>query len=506
MKRNFEKLFLLLIFIAALLLRIICLNIFPITFNQDEVLNGYEAYSLLKTGRDHRGNFLPLYFEAFSDRVDVRNHIFYPYITIPFIAFLGLNEFSTRLPSVIFGFLTVLLTYFLTKELFKKRSIALLATFFLTISPWHIFLSRASFEAITVPFFISLTILFFLKGLKKPKFIVLSAVPLALNFYTYAITKVYNPLLLIGSLIIYRKRVWQWKKYIILSIFVFLAIASPFLYTQLTNWQKIQGRFYQVSVFNFSFWPILFFINYLVYLSPKFLFTHYLLPILIAALMGIYFLWQKRGLAKHRLLFWILIISLLPAALTFPNPGSLRSVPMLPFLEIIAAYGCYKIYFLLKERLQINPRKIIFSLSSILFLSLILNADFLFKIGYPYNYERTLYQFGFKEVINYIKENQDKYTKIVFTNKANQPYIYFLFYLKYDPKKFQSIEVKRVYRPDNWQEVVSFDKYEFCDINQCYDPHKNYLYVARAEEIPHIKEKKMFYNLDGSVFRIITND
>jgi 4-amino-4-deoxy-L-arabinose transferase-like glycosyltransferase len=76
--------------------------------------------------------------------------------TIP-VKIFGLNEFATRFPSAFFGVLTVLMTYFLVKKIFdnsgNKESYALLTSFFLAISPWHIMLSRAAFEANVASFF-----------------------------------------------------------------------------------------------------------------------------------------------------------------------------------------------------------------------------------------------------------------------------------------------------------------------------------------------------------------
>ncbi len=223
-------------------------------------------------------------------------------------------------------------------------------------------------------------------------------------------------------------------------------------------------------------------------------------------MLGIYFL---KGLIKQKpakLLLSFLLISLIPTSLTLPNPHSSRAISLIPFIEIIAAFGFWNtIKYLRKVNFPFKKIGLIFT--SLFFGLLILNLFIWFKMDNNY---RVIWGGklppDFEKIIHYIKENQYNYEKVVFTNKINQPYIYFLFYLKYDPKKFQSIEVKREYLPDNWQIVTSFDKYEFCDINQCYSPDKNNLYVAMGDELTYLKEKKIFYNLDGSVFRIITND
>lgn len=515
------KVILVLIIVLATALRIINLANWPISFNQDEALNGYEAYSILKTGHDHRGNPWPVFFEGFSDRVDNRLPL-YIYSSVPFVAVFGLNKFAVRLPSVIFGLLTILFTYFLAKELFKKEKVALLACFFLAVSPWHIFLSRIAHEVITLPFFSVLTIFFFLKGTKGRKpFFLLVGVSLALLLYTYHVAKLFAPLLGIVLIIIYWKKIREKIGWVLASCLFFLMTAFPLLYLQFSQWGHIQSNFNLVSVFTRPLWPALLIFNFFVYLDLKSLFTHYPFFVIISLFFVICFFKKLIRQKEIKLIFVLLLISLLPAILTMPNPHPTRPAPIIPFIEIIAAFGLWQVLNKIKETgVILNLKKIFFLAGFFLFLAF-LNLIFLFKNGYPYNFAPSIFPYDEKppedsfnkfyqgvpgEVISFVKENQDKYDKIVFTDKVNQFYIFFLFYLKYPPEKFQSIEIKRKYLVGGWESVTSFDKYRFCDINQCYSEKENNLYIARANEVPHLKEKKVFYNIDGSVFRIITND
>ncbi len=204
--------FLVLIILLATLLRTVNLKNWPAVFNQDEALNGYEAYSILKTGHDHRGNFLPIFFEGFDDRMDNRLPL-YIYLSVPFVATLGLDKFTIRLPAALIGVLTIFITYLLVKELFKKESVALLASLFAAISPWHIFLSRIGLEVILVPLFFILSIFFFLKWVNGKKyFILLSAISLGFFFYTYHIAKLLTPLLGLTLIILFWKKVKENKK------------------------------------------------------------------------------------------------------------------------------------------------------------------------------------------------------------------------------------------------------------------------------------------------------
>src|SRR3990167_9117761 len=101
---------LIIIFLLGFILRIIFLDIAPPGFNADEAALGYNAYSLIKTGKDEWGISFPLVFKSFSDYKPG----LYVYMAIPFIAALGLNELAVRLPSVLLGAFSIILIYLLS--------------------------------------------------------------------------------------------------------------------------------------------------------------------------------------------------------------------------------------------------------------------------------------------------------------------------------------------------------------------------------------------------------
>src|SRR3989344_2456512 len=121
---------LIIIVVLAAGLRLVALDQFPSGFNADEAAIGYNAYSLLQTGKDEYGTSWPLVFKSFGDYKPGM----YFYFVIPFVATLGLNEWAVRLPSALLGIGTVVLIYFLAIEIFKDRSVGILAALFLAIS------------------------------------------------------------------------------------------------------------------------------------------------------------------------------------------------------------------------------------------------------------------------------------------------------------------------------------------------------------------------------------
>src|SRR3989344_3343084 len=102
------------ILILAAILRIWQLGSLPPSLTPDEVALGYNAYSILKTGRDEYGKLLPVVFKSFGDFKPG----LYVYWTVPFVAIFGLNEFGTRIPSAVAGIISVYLLYLVLQKLF----------------------------------------------------------------------------------------------------------------------------------------------------------------------------------------------------------------------------------------------------------------------------------------------------------------------------------------------------------------------------------------------------
>src|SRR3990167_2080459 len=101
------KIILLVIIIIAAILRLWNLGGNPPHLTPDEAALGYNAYSILKTGKDEYGQILPVIFKSFGDYKPG----LYVYLTVPFVAIFGLTEFAVRLPSALFCILSVFLIF-----------------------------------------------------------------------------------------------------------------------------------------------------------------------------------------------------------------------------------------------------------------------------------------------------------------------------------------------------------------------------------------------------------
>ena len=370
------------ILLIGFFLRVLWLDKYPAGFTPDEASQGYDAYSLLKTGKDQWGKPWPLTFRSFGDfKLPV-----YTYLTIPSVAAFDLNEFSSRLPSALLGTLAILTTYLVSCELFGWQ-VGLLSAALLTVSPWHLPLSRGAFEANLTVFFASLGTWLFLRGLKQPKWLVFSALVFGINLFTYHSARVFTPLLGLSLLFIYKQELRgllkSSKNQVLSALLVFsvlLAIAGVSMFSgagargsdiaifnPTDKWSGLADERYGAVLAGAPDFIARIFSNkliftlreftksYLSYLSPQFLFTggagewtygmvagHGVLY-LIEIIFVISFL---AGLAKNKwsnetmlIVLWILL-SIVPAALTKgPGYAANRAAVIMPALQIASAVG-----------------------------------------------------------------------------------------------------------------------------------------------------------------------
>ncbi len=96
---------------------------------------------------------------------------------------LGVNEFSARLPSALFGVASLFAIYLLGKELFNSR-VGIFSMVGLISSPWFVFRARSGNLDIFLVFFFILSFYLALKYLKDKKYGIFLGVALACLFLT----------------------------------------------------------------------------------------------------------------------------------------------------------------------------------------------------------------------------------------------------------------------------------------------------------------------------------
>jgi len=108
------------------------INLEQSSFWVEEVKHVYSAKSFLE-----KGEF------ALPSGLEYKRALPFTFLVSVSFKIFGINEFAARLPSAIFGTLSILLVFFVGKGLFNER-VGLIAALFLTFLPWEIGWSRNS--------------------------------------------------------------------------------------------------------------------------------------------------------------------------------------------------------------------------------------------------------------------------------------------------------------------------------------------------------------------------
>lgn len=518
------KLVLILILLLAAFLRLTSLGSLPVGITIDEAGQGYSAYSVLNTGKDEWGDFLPLNPRGFGDyKPPVMM-----YLLVPSIAIFGLNEFAVRFPSAIAGILTVWLTFLLVRDLFKNPGLGLLASLLMAISPWHIYYSRLGWESNIGLMFFILGIWLFIKSLEKTRTLFLSMLSFGLAGLSYHSFKLLVPLIVISLIAIFWKQLRTLKKSTLITpiavVLVFILILGyGFIFSGASrraadqsimkeeNLSDLRKNQYDDGlpnplnrlVFNkYQFVASKITDNYLGYYSFPFLFGPHRSDgsILNFPSMGLLYIWQlplillgiwyliKFKSGNSAVLFSWLLLAPIPAALTQDYMHAGRAQAILPAFTIISAVGLYQLTVLLKTK-QSKKALLIFS-AIIITLSVFWRIDnYLF---HTFNKPLGGLKQGYKEVIDYTQKNYDKYNKIIFTKSESEPHAFIGFYAKINPyqiqtasnewKKFETNGLRFLDMTD-----YQMDKYEFKDIDFSRDRNEpNSLIIGTEKEIPEL--------------------
>jgi 4-amino-4-deoxy-L-arabinose transferase-like glycosyltransferase len=535
MKRQY--LFLILIFAFGLFLRFYKLGDVPVGLHTDEAYFGYNAYSILQTGREITGNFLPLNLKSF-----LYSPAGYSYASIPFIAIFGLSAFSVRFASALFGSLTIIVAFFLSNQLFKsfknKEYIALVASFFLAISPWHINLSRVSTESVLVVFFVSLGIFLYLLWEERNKyyFLGLSLLAFAVNIFIYQAARSFLPLFLPLLFIVFTRRVFSKRNIIPIAGFILLIVIPVLLIlkspelslrirtlsifgnpqTQLvldeqaredgvSGVKSIESRFFHNKVTSYS---LTFLDNYSKHFSYDFLFTDSGLPNRYRVPgMGLLYLfelpllmlgaWKILNLNKKLAAFvigWILLVPV-GSALTFDDvPNLQRTLIVFPALSIVVALGF--VWFTDEVKKRVKKEYILKIVYLLLFTIAFYNSVYYMHQYYVHQIvHRPWYrQEGYQKLVAELNKYSPDYSKIVITDAQFNPTIFLLFYNQYDPLTIQG--VIEANEGVNYGDA-SFSKYQITS-EQC--PVREEISIDRETELKKsfiTGEKGILYVDDG---------
>lgn len=532
--KNYLRILFFLIILLAFALRFWNVSGNPPSLTWDEVSWGYNAYTLGVTGRDEFGTVPVTFLESFGD---FKPPVYAYLSVIPYWIF-GLNEFSTRFISAFFGVLSVVVAYFLVCEIFytskNKRNYAILTSFLLSISPWHILLSRAAFEANVATFFIMLGVFIFLLSTREARnvrYLVFSFLCFVVAMNTFNTSRVFLPLLgivLVG--VRYKMLLRKWKV-VVLSSMLPIILLIPLALFSITPQAKL--RYEEVNIFSdikviervnkesenagnnllsnliynrrFAY-GVEYMSHYLDNLNPIFLFIKgdgnpkfsiqdvgqmyiWELPFLV---IGIALLIRRREGAWILVPLWLLL-GIVPAATARETPHALRIETTLPMFQILVAYGLVLSYEYIKSKNYLLRRGLV-SMFGLAVMFCFIYFVHNYFVHYPIKYASE-WQYGYKEAVEFSEQNKDKYNNIYFTKDLGRPYMYVLYYGKYSPETL--IDKGKIEREAlGFVHVNELDKYVFADEFPELSP--NNLYINTPGKIPdEARVVKKFYTPNG---------
>ncbi len=544
--KKYIKFILIVILAIASFLRLWRISEVPVSLFGDEIDVGYHAYSILKTGRDYYGDFMPLHFHSLAEwRTPL-----YLYSSVPTVALFGITPLGVRLPAAVFGILGVIGIYLFVKEFLSINNktydpsieaVAVLSAAILALSPWHIQYSRAGFEVTQLVAFLLFGLYLFFKALKENgRYLWLAVVLLTFTPWIYSTAKLFTPLLFTFLFLVWRKEILLINKpNLVKATIAGLVIGLPILYSTLfggglqragnlsiftdpTREPEIgfsrehdarfrgelsEGIKPSVSdkIFHnkFAYWGSRITENYLQSYSTDFLFVkgdpnlrHSINGVgqfykveFLALFLGICLFFTKRGGLKVKILIvFLLVAGVLPAAITRDGGNhATRLILILPPLIFLMSYGLVETYKLLKGK-----RRWFFTV----FYLLLLTINFIFYqhnywIHNPWDSERWWHA-GFKEAIQSIKEVDGQYDKVIISMAGEPAWIFFAGLYQYPPDKWQrEFPIGNDVYVEGFGKISHTDKFYFGAFNvngkslydlDTYIDNKT-LYLALAKEV-----------------------
>ena len=470
--RGFAKGLLVATLIAAAL-RFTHLGTVPVSLYCDEAFHGYEAQSLLTTGKDTRGVTLPFFFDIFGKGWAEPLYI---YLTVPPVALFGLTAFACRFTAALSGTLAVAATGLMTAALVPRgRRAGLAAAFLMAISPWSFHLSRVAFQASLLPLMLAAGFWLAARALKKDDRreqparalpLAAAAVVLGLSLYTYTISRLILPLLLAGFAISHRKALAGFTRPVIIALLVGASLSVPIVAFSLT--EQGRQRFSDVSLLSrggdhpvTGAGALLATIagNHLSYYSPRFLVTegdsngrhsirghgvlhpHDFLLLILGA--GICL--AAPGPGALFLLWWLLAFPA-GAALTIDPRHAVRAMCGQPALYAVAGLGAAAIWNLAsgtsggRIRMWLGRAGLVLAAG----VSAVSTAGYFrdYFVEYPV-YSGPDWQYGLREVYEYTDSVAAEHDSIYITRNEDFPFIHYLFYRGIPPREYQAHQLSR---------------------------------------------------------------
>ena len=369
-------------------MRFYALDRVPPGLHPDEAANGNNALEAWRTGR-----FQIFYADDFG-----REGLF---INLQALA-LGLirqnQPWVLRLPSAMFGVLTVLGLYLLARKLLGQK-VALLAAFCMATSFWHINVSRLGTRPVAASFFLVWALYLLLASCEAMErrnrtswfLAVVAGLVYGLGFHTYIAFAV-TPLLL-GVFLGYLQRKHGTRCVLKIGVIAgttALIALAPLLIFACQQPTVFFQRMDQLAGFH-SGVRILDLLKGVVRTAAMFTFSgdvnprHNIpgRPMLFWPVGLMFLIGMVVAVRKHHLLLWWMAITALPAVLANEGiPHALRAILMAPAVFMLAAIGGVALYDWSHKVLPVGALRI---LCCIFIVTLVLEACHTYFVAWAHN-------------------------------------------------------------------------------------------------------------------------
>lgn len=533
-----NKFYFIAILVLAGFLRFYQLGDIPNGLYQDETAIGYNAYSILKTGKDEYGKTFPLYFQSFGDwKLPV-----YIYLTVPSVALFGLTAFAVRLPSAIFGVLTVAAMYWLVKEMlshvthkshksYESDSMALLSAGLLAINPWHLHYSRATFEVSVALFFFVVGTYLLIRWFRKEQrgALLAGTICFIVVMYSYNLTRLLAPVLFASSvwwLVREKAGAKQTGNTSRTEVIITLAAAGlslvPFIGTlfgqggsssasgtlifssAVVQAQLLELRSYFINLP--AIYTKLFFNQFVLtaweyerhiasYLSVDFFFLtgsphgnhgignagQFYLFELATIPLGAFMAMKEKKRWSTLVLGWFFLVVFV-ASLTRESPHATRSFFLLVPVTILSAMGFMSLRGLMSRMKQKITRLVILTVCIGFALYTMVYYFTSYYVRFPVAYA-AMWRSEDDAVAGFIREHEE-YTRVVFDTKAGYIYTSLLFYLAYPPERLHAEAERFPADSEGFTMTRSFGRYEYADIAESENFGPETLLITKMDRIP----------------------
>jgi len=525
-----------LILLVAGVLRLVKLGeISPPGLNQDEAAAAWNAWCLLKTGKDQVGESWPIFYMHGLGGKPTTLHV---YALLPFQLVGGMNIFTTRLPAAVGGILTVFLIYFVGRRLFDEQ-IGLVAAALLAIDPWQIQQSRWGHDAalsalwgiapLAAMLWAKLPVSDDKDASPRPVYAAFAGAVAGIVCYGYHAVRLFVPVFLFLTFLVtlqgWRRSLKTRKGLLAAGAFVitFIVTFGPLAWQHIFHPEKMaRPDQYQRMVFAEPVPAALRDIatHYIQHFGPDFLFIrgdHYVIQappgmgqfhwyMLLLMLSGLIFLIYR---LRHSGAARILLVSILvyPLGDCFnqaASPQALRSLPGLCGLVLLAALGAVVgVKWLWKQN-----RRIAISLTAIfLIAAVVLNVRYFYRFYGEYNRQPDVYHGYHTDLVEACKWLRPRFKDCdaVFCTptKISIPYIITLVVLDYEPAKWFS-EPRRMLPVENRDEIYTRYGKMYFMYDQTFLPvlsglsrKDNILFIVRPGECGLKNPIHQIYQPDG---------